>query len=64
MQPLKHIDKNLHNNTLQKHRTTLILLRFKMHRWKCTHNVHKLCTACSWLKKTYPVFHFFSYRSL
>jgi len=32
---LKHIDKKLHIS-LQKHRTTLILLRFKMRQWKCT----------------------------
>jgi len=32
MRTLKHANKN----TLQKHRTTLILLRFKIHHWKCT----------------------------
>jgi len=32
---LKHINKNLHI-TLQKHRTSVILLRFKIHHWNCT----------------------------
>jgi len=35
MQILKHINKTLHI-TLQKHGTTLILLRFKICYWKCT----------------------------
>jgi len=31
-----HVDKNSHIAS-QKYRSTLILLRFKIHHWKCTH---------------------------